>query len=148
MDEDGAKCEERRSEYELAEVASPVRRNVSFKEENTEVSVSQVDLQHVQSTAAVAEEIGEDAVMRGRSRSELARTGIERFAVTRERKWSVGIASLVAAIPGLLMGLTLAYPSNAILDLTGEAHELREEFLFDSTLIISLFVVSILYFHL
>jgi hypothetical protein len=78
---------------------------------------------------------------RGRSRSEVAPTVIERFLVTRERKWSVTVASLVAAIPAFLLGLTLGYPSNALLDLTGEATELPPEFLF-STAALSLFTVS------
>ena len=79
---------------------------------------------------------------RGRSRSEVAPTAIERFAVTRERKWSVAIASFVAAIPAFLLGLTLGYPSNAILDLTGEATELPPAFFFTEE-ILSLFTVSL-----
>jgi MFS family permease len=59
--------------------------------------------------------------------------------VTRERKWSVSIVSLVGAIPALLLGITLGYPSNALLDLTGEATELQPEYFF-SDLMISLFV--------
>jgi hypothetical protein len=62
--------------------------------------------------------------------------------VTRERKWSVSIVSLVGAIPALLLGITLGYPSNALLDLTGEATELQPEYFFSNDLIISLFVVS------
>ena len=80
-------------------------------------------------------------VARSRSKSEVAPSVIQRFALTRERKWSVTIASLVAAIPGFLLGLTLGYPSNAILDLTGEATELPEEFFFNDRTI-SLFAVS------
>ena len=79
---------------------------------------------------------------RGRSRSEVAPTVIERFLITRERKWSVTLASLVAAIPALLLGLTLGYPSNALLDLTGDATELPPEFFF-STASLSLFTVSL-----
>ena len=78
---------------------------------------------------------------RGRSHSEVAPTVLERFLVTRERKWSVTVASLVAAIPAFLLGLTLGYPSNALLDLTGEATELPPEFFF-STAALSLFTVS------
>ena len=79
---------------------------------------------------------------RGRSRSEVAPTVIERFLVTRERKWSVTLASLVAAIPAFVLGLTLGYPSNALLDLTGDATELPPEFFF-STSSLSLFTVSL-----
>ena len=71
------------------------------------------------------------------AQSEVATTAI----VTGERKWSVSIASLVGAIPALLLGITLGYPSNALLDLTGEATELQPEYFF-SDLMISLFVVS------
>ena len=79
---------------------------------------------------------------RERSRSDAATTVAGRFIVTRERKWSVSIVSLVGAIPALLLGITLGYPSNALLDLTGEATELQPEYFFSNDLIISLFVVS------
>ena len=77
------------------------------------------------------------------SQSDVATTAAGRFKLimTGERKWSVSIASLVGAIPALLLGITLGYPSNALLDLTGEATELQPEYFF-SDLMISLFVVS------
>ena len=59
-----------------------------------------------------------------------------------ERKWSISIASLVGAIPALLLGITLGYPSNALLDLTGEATELQPDFFFSNDLMKSVFVVS------
>ena len=59
----------------------------------------------------------------------------------RERKWSVGISSIIAAIPALLVGITLGFPSNVILDLTGEATELPQDF-FISTRLLSAFVVG------
>ena len=84
---------------------------------------------------------------RGRSRSEVAPTVIERFAITRERKWSITLTAVVAAMPAFLLGLTLGYPSNAILDLTGEASELPPEFFF-SEQILSVFTVSLLWLEL
>ena len=60
---------------------------------------------------------------------------------TGERRWTTVILAVVIPIPFLLMGLTVAYPSSATLDLTGEATELPDDF-FLSTLLVSLFVVS------
>jgi hypothetical protein len=76
-----------------------------------------------QATDQTTEEPGQ-----ARTRSMLAK--LKAFIKNPERKWSAGISSLVAALPALLLGLTLGYPSNAILDLTGEATELPEEFFF------------------
>ena len=59
-----------------------------------------------------------------RRRSTVAELVVERFVLTRERRWSVGISSFIAAILALLIGFTIGFPSNAILDLTGEATEL------------------------
>lgn len=71
---------------------------------------------------------------------------VEIFSRRGERQWSVGISSLVASIPSLLVGLTIAFPSNAVLDLTGDATELPQEYLL-STLLLSLFAVRPLYTH-
>jgi MFS family permease len=81
-----------------------------------------------QATDQTTEEPGQ-----ARTRSMLAK--LKAFIKNPERKWSAGISSLVAALPALLLGLTLGYPSNAILDLTGEATELPEEFFFSSALL-------------
>ena len=79
-----------------------------------------------------------------RRRSSVAEVVLERFARTRERRWSVGISSLVVSLTALLMGITIGYPSNALLDLTGEATELPSDYLL-STLLLSLFAVSLLH---
>ena len=60
---------------------------------------------------------------------------------TEERFWSTGILSFIIPIPIFLMGFTIAYPSNATLDLTGEATELPEDY-FLSQHLLSLFAVS------
>ena len=64
-----------------------------------------------------------------------------KFIGTGERRWTTVILAVVIPIPFLLMGLTVAYPSSATLDLTGEATELPDDF-FLSTLYVSLFAVS------
>ena len=79
-----------------------------------------------------------------RRRSSVAEVVLERFARTRERRWSVGISSLVVSLTALLMGITIGYPSNALLDLTGEATELPSDYLL-STLMLSLFAVSLMH---
>ena len=75
-----------------------------------------------------------------RRRSTVAELVVERFAVTRERRWSVGLCTVVGSILSFLMGFTVAYPSNAILDLTGEAKELPPNYLL-STQLLSVFAV-------
>ena len=77
-----------------------------------------------------------------RRRSTLAELVVERFVLTRERRWSVGISSFIAAILALLIGFTIGFPSNAILDLTGEATELPPEYLLPTSLL-SVFAVRI-----
>ena len=120
----------------------PAQRRVSFKPDDPVLELREVPPRPLSGNVTEKDETtdGPDKY-RGRSHSEIAPTVIERFLVTRERKWSVTLASLVAAIPAFLLGLTLGYPSNALLDLTGEATELPPEFLF-STLRLSLFTVS------
>ena len=59
---------------------------------------------------------------------------------TKARKWSVAISSLIAALLAAVRGFTLAFNSNATLDLTGEARELPMNYLF-STSLISIFAV-------
>ena len=78
--------------------------------------------------------------------SPVAQLLVEIFSRTGERQWSVGISSLVASIPSLLVGLSIAFPSNAVLDLTGEATELPQDYLL-STLLLSLFAVRPLLTH-
>ena len=68
-------------------------------------------------------------------------TKFKSYIDTGERRWTTVIVSLVIPIPFVLMGLTVAYPSSATLDLTGEATELPDDF-FLSTLQVSLFAVS------
>ena len=77
-----------------------------------------------------------------RRRSTVAELVVERFVLTRERRWSVGISSFIAAILALLMGFTIGFPSNAILDLAGEATELPSEYLLPTSLL-SVFAVSV-----
>lgn len=138
---------ERDSEDQTLNVPYTALRSVSFNEniELHEVSFSQSP--SGTTLTALVEEVDQDAVMRDRSLSERVRTAVERFTVTRERRWSVSIASLVAAIPGLLMGITLAYPSNALLDLTSQDNETElAKFVFtgpQGDTLISLFAVSI-----
>lgn len=52
----------------------------------------------------------------------------------RERLWSTAVASLVAAMPSLMVGYTLAFPSSALLDLMGEDTDLPRDFYFDDTI--------------
>ena len=54
----------------------------------------------------------------------------------------MGISSVIAASLGLLLGFTIGFPSNAILDLTGEATELPPEYLLPTSLL-SVFVVRV-----
>ena len=75
-----------------------------------------------------------------RRRSTVAELVLERFVITRERRWSVGLCTLVSTLLAFLMGYTIAFPSSAILDLTGEAKELPPDFLL-STLLLSIFAV-------
>ena len=77
-----------------------------------------------------------------RRRSTVAELAVERFVLTREKRWSVGISSFVASILALLIGFTIGFPSNAILDLTGEATELPPEYLLPTSLL-SVFAVSL-----
>lgn len=66
---------------------------------------------------------------------------LKQYVVTEERRLSEGLLSFIAAIPIFLMGFTVAFPSNAILDLRGEATELPESYLLP-TFLISTFAVS------
>ena len=72
-----------------------------------------------------------------------ARLLVELFAKTEERRWSVALSSLVVSILALLVGLSIAFPSNAVLDLKGDATELPQDFLF-STLMLSIFAVRLI----
>ena len=77
-----------------------------------------------------------------RRRSTIAQLVLERIVRTRERRWSVGISSFTASLLPLLMGVTIGFPSSAILDLLGDARELPQDYLF-STLLLSLFAVRL-----
>ena len=50
-------------------------------------------------------------------KSSTAKLAVERLARTRERVWATAISASVAAIPTLLVGYTLGYPSSTIPDL-------------------------------
>lgn len=77
-----------------------------------------------------------------RRRTSVATSVVERFVRIRERRWSVGLSALIAAIPAYLIGITLGYPSNTILDLSGDATELPPDYLLTtSILLLSLFAV-------
>ena len=106
------------------------KRRVTSKELELDNPTSQSD-----SATTAGHEDGEDD--RRQQSNVVAST-----AAIRERRWSVSVSSVIAAIPALLLGITLGYPSNAILDLTGEATELPREYLL-SSLMRSVFVVSI-----
>ena len=77
-----------------------------------------------------------------RRRSTIAQLAMERIVRTRERRWTVGISSFTASLLPLLMGVTIGFPSSAILDLLGDAEELPQDYLF-STLLLSLFAVRL-----
>ena len=65
---------------------------------------------------------------------------VQQIKDTESRKWTVAIFSLVAAILASLRGFTLAFSSNATLDLTGAVEQLPSNYLF-STALISIFAV-------
>lgn len=67
---------------------------------------------------------------------------LRQFMYSDERFWSTGILSFIVPIPIFLMGFTIAYPSNATLDLSEEATELPKDYLLSQALL-SLFAVSI-----
>ena len=73
-------------------------------------------------------------------------TALKRLVRTRERVWATAISSTVAAIPALLVGYTLGYPSSTLMELTA----LPSDFRF-SDLLASLFGVSVemltVFFH-
>ena len=53
--------------------------------------------------------------------AEVGADGRQRRRRPRERLWTTTLASLVAAVPALLVGYTLGFASSALLDLTGDA---------------------------
>ena len=73
-----------------------------------------------------------------RRKSSTAKLVVERLVRTRERLWATGISATVAAIPALLVGYTLGYPSSTLSELTA----LPSDFRF-SDLLASLFGVSV-----
>lgn len=52
-----------------------------------------------------------------RRKSSTAKLAVERLVRTRERVWATAISAFVAAIPTLLVGYTVGYPSSTIPDL-------------------------------
>ena len=67
-----------------------------------------------------------------------ARLVVEIFAKTGERRWRVALSPLVVSILALLVGLSIAFASNAVLDLQGDATDLPQDYLF-STLLYTVF---------
>ena len=55
-----------------------------------------------------------NAAVYSRRKSSTAKLAVERPVRTRERLWATAISASVAAIPTLLVGYTLGYPSSAI----------------------------------
>lgn len=74
-----------------------------------------------------------------RRRSSTARLAIERLARTRERLWSTAVSSLIGAIPALLVGFTIGFPSPVLTELTSDSVD--EKYKFDN-LMSDLFAVS------
>ena len=134
--------QEQKPEKTNQAVPAKVSRHVSFNTPTVQDDRTQSESPSVPTTSSGDSESDLHVGMRERSRSDAAKTVAGRFIVTRERKWSVSIASLVGAIPALLLGITLGYPSNVLLDLTGEATELQPEYFFSNDLMKSVFVVS------
>lgn len=59
-----------------------------------------------------------------------------------ERLWTTALASLVAAVPALLVGYTLGFSSSALLDLTGDAAAgIPKDYVFSSA-VADVFAVS------
>ena len=81
-----------------------------------------------------------------RRKSSVATLVLERFIVTRERRWSVAVSSFIASLLALLIGFTIGFPSSALLDLRGEVTELPQEYRFQKTRVQSSFAVSEFYF--
>ena len=117
------------------------QRRITFSEVHDEAELSDEENQEERNAVSQVSVSPRRDGGQKRRRSSVAPLGIERFARTRERKWSVVVSSVVAAIPALLLGITLAFPSNVIPDLTGEATELPQDF-FLSTPLLSAFAVS------
>ena len=76
-----------------------------------------------------------------RRRSSTALLGVERVLRTRSRLWSTALSAFVVSIPALLVGYTLGFASSALLDLTGDAADVPEAYLFNR-LVSDLFAVS------
>ena len=55
-----------------------------------------------------------NAAVYSRRKSSTAKLAVERLVRTRERLWATAISASVAAIPTLLVGYTLGYPSSTI----------------------------------
>ena len=75
-----------------------------------------------------------------RRKSSTAKQVIERMVRTRERLWAVTVSSTIAAIPALLVGFTIGYPSPVLLDLQGDSVQENQRF---NALMADLFGVSL-----
>ena len=73
--------------------------------------------------------------------SSTALLGAERVLRTRSRLWSTALSAFVVSIPALLVGYTLGFASSALLDLTGDAADVPEAYLFNR-FVSDLFAVS------
>ena len=78
-----------------------------------------------------------DPTLYTRRRSSIAKLAVERLVRTRERLWATTISATVSAIPALLAGYTIGFPSFALL----EFQRLSPDHQLDD-LLIALFVVS------
>ncbi len=64
----------------------------------------------------------------GRRRSSTAKLAVERLLLTRERVWSSAVSSLIAAIPALLVGITIGFPSPVLSELTSDSIDQKYKF--------------------
>ncbi len=81
----------------------------------------------------------------GRRKSSTAKLAIERMFRTRERVWSSAVSSLIAAIPALLVGFTIGFPSPVLTELTADSVDQKYKF---DYLMSDLFAVSNIYYIL
>ena len=78
---------------------------------------------------------GSSSVGNSDSRDNGTAAEVETKKRPRERLWATALAALVAAVPALLVGYTIGFPSSALLDLTGDpAAGIPSDYVFSSTL--------------
>ena len=70
----------------------------------------------------------------GRRRSSTALMSVGSVLRTHQRLRSTILAAAIASIPALLGGYTIAFPSSALLDLTGGMEGLPKDYLFNTAL--------------